>query len=206
MSMAHWLCPECGIDMQDRTSLMTHHRNTGCLFVCDGCSDGAGFAWSRDCPEYWDHVVNEHVCTICGQHFDSESYLWHHSLTHRAATVKCLACPRKFTTYSGMIIHLEAGTCNSGIDALDLNKSAAICYQWRKWIAKDCRSDLKRYMRFKSGVLPFRCPVCKASLPKLSSLFNHIATSSCAQRPGCGVTRKLKRWLWRRHREGQHRK
>jgi hypothetical protein len=59
-----------------------------------------------------------------------------HELTHRSPTYACLGvnCDRSFTTYGGMILHLEANTCPSQIDIVDLGYSAAKCFQWSKFI------------------------------------------------------------------------
>lgn len=35
--------------------------------------------------------------------------------------------------YAGIKIHLESGTCESSLDVLDLNKPAALRYQWRSF-------------------------------------------------------------------------
>ncbi|KAF1997639.1 hypothetical protein P154DRAFT_524680 [Amniculicola lignicola CBS 123094] len=206
-SERHVLCPECLFDAADQAKLMAHHQETGCRYVCNGCSDGVGKAWVKDSPPYWLHVAKEHVCTEadCGRHFDSESNLYHHSITHRLAKTSCLACPRKFTTYGGMLIHLEAGTCASDIDVLDLNKSAAMCFQWRKWIDKAFRDDLRDHVVMEKGVCAFKCPTCQAEVPKLSSLFMHAASPACGQTLNGGSMKKLKRWLWKRHHKGYHR-
>lgn len=41
-----------------------------------------------------------------------------------------------------MIIHLEAGTCDSEIDIIDLNESAAMCFQWKAYLDEDYRGEL----------------------------------------------------------------
>ncbi|KAF2729121.1 hypothetical protein EJ04DRAFT_502886 [Polyplosphaeria fusca] len=203
-SPRHWPCNKCPFRGQSRAELMHHYRETSCLIVCEGCDGGAGAGWEPDSPEYWEHIARDHVCAECGRHFQNESNLQHHLLTHREANIKCLACDRKFTTYGGMIIHLEWGTCVSGINALDLNKSAAICFQWRKWIDKIYRQDLLQHTPFEPGVYPFKCPTCEAPLPKLSSLFMHVASPACSQGENGKMMKKLKRWLWKRHHFGQH--
>ncbi|KAF1951915.1 hypothetical protein CC80DRAFT_189314 [Byssothecium circinans] len=193
-------CAVCRFEAYDRARLLNHYREEGCLVVCEGCSGGAGKGWVRDSPEYWEHVSREHVCTECGRHFNSDSNLRHHEITHRRPTIKCLAstCDRKFTTYGGMLIHLEAGTsCASGIDILDLNKSAAMCFQARKWVMREYRDALRSHERFELGVCPFKCPDCGHALPKLSSLFMHAASPSCGVKVNGAVLKKLKRWLWK---------
>lgn len=51
-----------------------------------------------------------------------------HEMVHLKPSIECYGCCRMFTTYPAMILHLEAGTCTSNIDIIDLNESAAKCY------------------------------------------------------------------------------
>lgn len=96
-----------------------------------------------------------------------------------------------------MIIHLESGACESGIDILDLNESAAMCFQWRHYLNEEYRSDmLDRQNWWDSGAWPFQCPTCEASFSKLSGLFQHINSQGCSQGGAIG---KLVKWLRNRH-------
>lgn len=58
------------------------------------------------------------------------------------SSIECYGCYRKFSTYPAMIIHLEAGTCDSEIDIIDLNESAAMCFQWKAYLDEDYRGEL----------------------------------------------------------------
>lgn len=102
-----------------------------------------------------------------------------------------------------MIIHLESGTCASGIDILDLNKSAAMCYQWRKFLAEEYRNDMLSCCDLEEEyyykVYPFMCPECDTSFSKLSGLFQHAGSGSCEQRLNSGPIAKLVKWLSNRH-------
>jgi hypothetical protein len=102
-----------------------------------------------------------------------------------------------------MMIHLESGTCESGIDILDLNKSAAMCYQWRKFLDEEYRDDMLSCDDLKEEhygtVYPFRCPECDATFSKLSGLFQHVCSKSCEQRLNGGPIAKLVKWLSNRH-------
>jgi hypothetical protein len=81
---------------------------------------------------------------------------------------------------NSQIIHLEYGTC-SNIDCIDLNKLAAECRRWHCFIDGDCRDDLLDVGDTNYLDNPFMCPTCQATLPKLSSLFQHIESSACEQ-------------------------
>ena len=126
-----------------------------------------------------------------------------HMITHRQPDIECYGCYRTFTTYGGVILHLESGACESGYDIIDINESAARCYLWRHFIKPEYHhymlecEDPQDY--YDSKIFPFICPTCEAVFPKLSSLFMHVASASCSQRMDTGVIGKLKHWLSTRH-------
>jgi hypothetical protein len=92
------------------------------------------------------------------------------------------------------IIHLEYGTC-SNINRTYLNKLAAKCRKWRYFIDEDCRDDLLNHGDTDFLVNPFMCPTCNATVPKLSSLFQHIESSACEQTLHDDVVGQLRRFL-----------
>ena len=63
-------------------------------------------------------------------------------MVHLDPSVECHGCYRIFTTYAGMIIHLESGSCDSSINVLVLNESAALRYQWKRYIDEDYHEDM----------------------------------------------------------------
>ncbi|KAF2190249.1 hypothetical protein K469DRAFT_560860, partial [Zopfia rhizophila CBS 207.26] len=203
-SLFHWECPECYTDCASRDQLLNHYRKDGCRVVCGGCNDGNGASWVPNSNAYRQHVRDYNVCPKCERHFLSTSNLAHHNLTHREPHVECYGCSRKFNRYGGMIIHLEAGTCPSGFDIYDLNQSAAMCFQWKKYIDEDFRYDLLNCAdlnhEYGYKVRPFKCPTCESTFPKLSSLFMHAgAPLGCSQTLESGAIAKLRRWLYKRH-------
>lgn len=97
-----------------------------------------------------------------------------------------------------MIIHLESGACRSGIDAMDLNRWTAQCYQWRYYVDPDYREDLLGDVdiQFEYGTsYPFSCPTCDREFTRLSGLFQHVTTQSCEQELDGNVIGKLCWWL-----------
>ncbi|EME39222.1 hypothetical protein DOTSEDRAFT_159406 [Dothistroma septosporum NZE10] len=140
-----------------------------------------------------------HRCNTCSQPLSSQNALDHHKITHLPKTVNCLACPRKFRRYADVLIHLEAGTCSSGTNLRSLNRLAAMCYQWKKYVAKEFRQQLlERDVAYRVwGEGPFKCPRCGEEFPLLSSLAMHVwsPTPQCGQGMNGGAMGKLKRWL-----------
>ncbi|EUC26626.1 hypothetical protein COCCADRAFT_113826 [Bipolaris zeicola 26-R-13] len=153
--------------------------------------------------EYKDYLRNDSVCTKCERHFDSLNNLRHHKPVHLKPSVECYGFTPSFTTYSTMIIHLESRRYTSGIDILYLDKSAAIFYQWQKFLHEGYYDDILSYYdleeEYDSAAYPFRCPECDTMFSKLSGLFQHVGSGSCEQRLNCGPIAKLVEWLSNRH-------
>ena len=98
------------------------------------------------------------------------------------------------------IIHLESGACTSGINILDLNNTAARCFQWSQYIDEDYRQDLLDCVElatyYTDTVYPYRCPECDTNFTKLSALFQHVESNSCDQTLDDYPIGKLKRFLY----------
>ncbi|KAF2252188.1 hypothetical protein BU26DRAFT_421026, partial [Trematosphaeria pertusa] len=199
----HNECPVCDFDGETWDELLDHCREEGCRTVCRGCDGGHGSHWESECDAYWEHLDEHNVCTQCERHFSTPDNLTHHRLTHCAATYECLGCDRKFKTYGGMIIHLEYGTCDSGVDHLDLNATAAECRMWSHFIDEDYREDMLDSNDlqdiYSDKVYPYKCPTCDAAMPKLSSLFQHVESPACGQTLNEGAIGRLRRFLYSRY-------
>ncbi|KAH7384149.1 hypothetical protein DE146DRAFT_667988 [Phaeosphaeria sp. MPI-PUGE-AT-0046c] len=196
-SRNHHECPACDFDASSWSGLLQHCRDDGCQTVCIGCNDGGGSYWEPDSSAYWEHVDEENVCIECELHFESPSNLHQHKISHRANNYECLCCYRKFKTYGGMIIHLERGTCSETSET-SLNELAAECRKWRHFIDEDYQDDMyhgRDLEDYHGQVSPYMCPTCDAAMPKLSSLFQHIESNSCAQTLGDHIIGQLRNYL-----------
>ncbi|KAF2024781.1 hypothetical protein EK21DRAFT_93777 [Setomelanomma holmii] len=193
-SSNHHECPVCDYDGTSWEDLLEHCREEGCRDVCGGCNNGQGTLWAEDCDEYWEHVEDYNVCTECERHFSSASNLYQHKLSHRQLMYECYCCDRTFKTYGGMIIHLERGTCGD-TDEISMNELAAECRKWRYFIYTNFQNDMYNCVPLEHGLDPYYCPTCDASMPKLSSLFQHIESDSCDQTLGDSVIGQLRNYL-----------
>jgi len=75
---------------------------------------------------------------------------------------------------------------------------AAECFKWRYFIDEDYHEELVEEGEVDSyygNVYPFMCPTCDTTVPKLSSLFQHVESSSCAQTLDDNIIGKLRNFL-----------
>lgn len=98
-----------------------------------------------------------------------------------------------------MILHLESGSCASGIDKSDLETSAAFCYQSRYFMDEDSRQAIFDDYDLADDCFHFDCPDCDMEFRKLSGLFQHIESQTCDQTLYDGAIGKLRKWLNKRH-------
>ncbi|KAK9555901.1 hypothetical protein V6000_008619 [Aspergillus fumigatus] len=128
--------------------------------ICTLCSSRPRFDTALELKA---HRIDYHnLCGICGKYFDNENNLRMHQQRHQARNLQCYGCHQSFKTFSGMLIHLESGSCPSGTDIDDINRLARQCYQSRKYI--DTAGD-------------YICPACDKFCSKLSGLFQHVEDS-----------------------------
>ena len=83
--------------------------------------------------------------------------------------IECHGCCRMFTTVSAMMIHLESGSCECGVNRDGLDRIAYECY----W-SEDYTNDWNDYYMYK-------CPDCQNGFRFLSALFQHIESDACNQ-------------------------
>ena len=102
-----------------------------------------------------------------------------------------------------MILHLEEGGCQSGIQELDLNVSAAHFGQSTKFIRNGYMKDLMARchtgLKYNKLVYPFYCCRCDMEFARLSALLQHLDSPRCDETLNDGEIPRLMRWLWRRH-------
>lgn len=95
------------------------------------------------------------------------------------------------------IIHLERGTC-SDTSEISLNELAAECRKWRHFIDEDYQDDMyycRNLADLHGQVYPYMCPTCDATMPKLSSLFQHVESDACAQTLDDNIIGQLRNYL-----------
>ncbi|KAG2025199.1 hypothetical protein GB937_002960 [Aspergillus fischeri] len=167
-------CLLCDRWFETEKALYDHCRYTSRHEWCETCTRVFVSTTAKNQHLFYS-PVHSHICTLCSSRprFDNAWELKAHrmSLTildlqhqqrHQARDLQCYGCYQYFKTLSGMLIHLESGSCPSGTDIDDINRLARQCYQSRKYI--DIDGD-------------YICPGCDKFCSELSGLFQHVEDS-----------------------------
>lgn len=81
--------------------------------------------------------------------------------SHASKTVECPGCSRFFSSHSAMVLHLEAGICESAVDSDRVRE-----------IALDCH-DCILYTHDDDPEFDFECPMCSIPFKYMSALLQH---------------------------------
>ena len=102
-----------------------------------------------------------------------------HKLVHKDRDVECFGCDRMFKTDSGMMIHLESGTCESQRDVDDVDYWALTqCRQRSQYslaLLSDDGSSLSSCTEYQ-----YHCPACSTRFKRLSGLLQHSESLCCS--------------------------
>ena len=117
-------CNRCAIRFPDNHSLEQHKWYSIVHWPCNDC--GRDFRSSYARQEHYRQSPKHHYCWDCDHHFQSESNLRNHlnSRIHQPANFLCpgRGCNRSFVSTAALTLHLESGTCPSGITRDKLNR------------------------------------------------------------------------------------
>ena len=89
-----------------------------------------------------------------------------HKITHIERSIECPGCVHMFPTESAMVLHLEAGTCGSGVNLDEITD-----------LAFECRQS--RYYSSGHSDFDFECPTCETSFVYMSGLLQHAESRFC---------------------------
>ncbi|KAH8879179.1 hypothetical protein GQ53DRAFT_800349 [Thozetella sp. PMI_491] len=163
-SPRHNICDDCPQkpDFDTESELEEHQEEVH--HCCTDCDQEFGTS-----EQLAQHDVSKHnMCNVCGNYFDSPSNLASHRLTHAERIVECPGCPRKFPTNSAMILHLEAGTCESGVNNEWVGQIASQCHRSRCYTSDDPEFD-------------FMCPTCETPFSYISGVLQHVESNYCKE-------------------------
>ncbi|KAA8576012.1 hypothetical protein EYC84_006175 [Monilinia fructicola] len=90
-------------------------------YECDGCY--ASFRSTRAREQHHIAKHGDRYCKPCNRMFGDANQLKQHqrSKLHLGSSLECPFCPTQYPTASALIIHLESGTCSSGLNRRRIN-------------------------------------------------------------------------------------
>ncbi|RFU28999.1 hypothetical protein B7463_g7346, partial [Scytalidium lignicola] len=145
-------------------------------------------------------------CSECDRTFNSMPNLMQHmrSSVHQGHNITCPFCKRNFVTASGMTIHLESGTCTSGLNRHSINNIIQRLDRGnvitRPLLTYDSQPNVEniateRAYNYSTGL--YECYLCNKDFRTLQSLNAHMKSPAhemdiykCPN-GRCGTTFKL---------------
>lgn len=80
--------------------------------------------------------------------------------------VECHGCNMMFVSKSAMVLHLETGTCASGVD--------------RTWVTRTGGLGKEAFRFINAGLgFDFKCPNCPTQFQYMSGLLQHAESPTC---------------------------
>ncbi|EGN93768.1 hypothetical protein SERLA73DRAFT_126614 [Serpula lacrymans var. lacrymans S7.3] len=150
-SRNHAYCQYCDEHFEDREDLIDHNHDNHSY--CPSCNK----VFKNDFGLHEHNRQVHHYCVSCKRLFVSASNLQAHmnSSTHRPRDVVCpfRGCAQAFVSKSALVLHLESGKCQSGVD----------------------RRTVDRYVPAWNGAF-FECYLCHTEFRSLDALNQHLAS------------------------------
>ncbi|KAB8071272.1 hypothetical protein BDV29DRAFT_179524 [Aspergillus leporis] len=106
------------------------------------------------------------MCMTYRKYFTSPANQNSHMITHVKKNIICPGCSSRFSRDSAVLLHLEAGTCVSGVDIEDVTQLAFDCNQAEDYTSYNPDFD-------------FKSPRCQTSFAFISGLLQHAESGCC---------------------------
>ncbi|KAF2997158.1 hypothetical protein E8E13_005462 [Curvularia kusanoi] len=159
----HHVCGKC--EEHVHTSLVFH------CHICPGFASPGG--WEAEDEGY-------------GDDWNEEEYDDAYDDDDCSNGEECLMCGSWFSTYGGMILHLESGTCWP-VNRTTLDTHAARC-NWSSHYMNPQSCNLARHgYGLDVNFYNYYCPDCKTPATRLSGLMQHVESGCCKQTLGDGA-------------------
>ncbi|KAF8079204.1 hypothetical protein FPV67DRAFT_1467866 [Lyophyllum atratum] len=182
----HDYCQHCSQHFDHDQDLEDHYESAH--IWCSSCNKFFVNAFGRN--EHYRQSPNHHYCVPCNRLFLSASNLQAHlnSSTHRPRDVPCRGggCTLTFVSPSAMLLHLESGTCRSGITRNFINDKV------RQLDRNNVITDPSRMIAGPGGGMQqqvtyiassaawngaaFECYLCHGTYRSLNALNQHLAS------------------------------
>ncbi|GLB43622.1 putative zinc-finger of C2H2 type [Lyophyllum shimeji] len=183
-SRHHSYCERCNEHFDDDDELEDHYVNAH--FWCEKCRKF--FTNDYGLKEHYRQSPVHHYCASCDRHFLSSSNLQSHlnSSIHRPRDIPCRGkgCNLTFVSVSAMLLHLESGTCISGMNRRFINDKV------RELDRNNIITDPSRMLTgpshphieyYATGAAwngrAYECYLCHGEHTSLKALNQHLASS-----------------------------
>ncbi|KAI0325953.1 hypothetical protein GY45DRAFT_1329537 [Cubamyces sp. BRFM 1775] len=217
----HGYCRICSNDFGTREQLVEHIRSVHhCCTICYtgkpspspfGTRIPRAFASPFGLHRHYCQAHSLQYCVPCKRAFTSADNLASHlrSATHQGRQVNCpsSACEKRFVSVAALLIHLESGTCVSGISLEDVVRAAVhVDHEHVVTVADANKNACKgRYgiygslqeveSKTKWNGRRYGCPLCGKSTTSLLSMRAHMRSPvhiekifCCSAHGGCDLT------------------
>ncbi|KAL2755426.1 hypothetical protein ACRALDRAFT_2104083 [Sodiomyces alcalophilus JCM 7366] len=153
-------CERCRRFFTSAEAKQQHLANSSQHNICDWCSHKPDFPSNDELNEHFEEEHN--MCHDCRRFFSSPSALENHGITHAEKNTRCYGCERYFVSNSAMILHLEDGNCESGVDWDFINEKAFGFYSRHEFLCTDDQD------------FDFQCPTCETLFRWISGMLQHM--------------------------------
>ncbi|KAJ8701792.1 hypothetical protein PTI98_000545 [Pleurotus ostreatus] len=189
-SKRHSYCQYCDRHFDDNSKLSEHFDDEH--YLCSGCN--IVFKNEYGLKEHYRQSPRHFYCSPCDRHFGSQNSLNNHlnSSIHRPKDVPCpmRGCGQYFISLAAVALHLEAGSCTSGMDRYALDRLIQK-YDKNHLITDPSRlisngdSTTTRYyateMAYNEYYDDYECYLCDQTFRSLSGLNQHLGSAKHQQ-------------------------
>ncbi|KAF5604872.1 NUDIX domain-containing protein [Fusarium pseudocircinatum] len=108
------------------------------------------------------------LCHACDEGFPTQAELQQHKAAHAKNPLCCIGCEKRFNCYSGMMKHLEHGSCESACTGRLIRSAVA--------------THRAHFHRLSTRNIDLQCPACDMKCPRMSTLLSHFEKRACTLR------------------------
>ncbi|KAH8820635.1 hypothetical protein F5884DRAFT_744982 [Xylogone sp. PMI_703] len=171
---------------------------------CDVCDRRFGSEMSL--KQHMSSSAGHYYCSSCNRLFRNQNNLTQHlrSKIHQHTDITCPFCKRNFATASGMTVHLESGTCKSGLDRHSINnmirrldRHNVITQPLLEYNSDSNVQNIATERAYNRYTDSYECYLCNGGFRTLASLNSHMRSAvhemdlyNC-RNGRCGSTFKL---------------
>jgi hypothetical protein len=172
--------------MDDLDHWAESSESEGPAHECDHCDEAF-----NDEGDLRNHEAKQHFyCVVCDRPFQDWNSISHHlrSKLHRATTVQCFFCKEMHGTATGLVHHLERGSCTKAPLSRDKlyqvvcqrDPNGIISKKLLTWSGTISYEATEKAWNHRVGA--YECYLCHRPFGKLASLNQHLSSPTHQQK------------------------